>query len=113
MDAAISDGDAKHQVPSVLQLPHLHPELERNAPEPKRQEHKEDGKVEGRHDNPIGNGECGKQSDSRHNEPCFVAVPCGRDGVDHVVPSAIAGLKQEQYANPQIRAIEHHIKSKS
>ncbi len=55
--------------------------FERDAAKDEAQEHQSDGHVEGGHYHRVGEGEDGEEAAATEDQPGFVAVPDGGDGV--------------------------------
>ena len=78
----------------------LEAEFESHSAKNQTQQHENDGNVEGRHENRVGQGKGGKKAPATQYQPGFIPVPERSDGVHHTVAALIGGGHREQDAHP-------------
>ena len=89
------------------------PKLERDAVQNKAGQHEQERQIEPRERRRIDRRERAPPNDARNDNPGLVAVSYGRHRAQHgAAPSLVAG-HAEQHADPEIRAVEQHVKDHS
>jgi hypothetical protein len=84
-------------------------ELEGDAAEHQRQQHDDDGQVDRRHDDGVGQRERHPQAPAPQHQPGLVAVPEGRHRVHHHVAVLLLARKRKQDADAEVEAVEDDV----
>src|SRR5208283_748993 len=100
--------DAEAQVPDERDATTA-AELEGHAAEDQAEQQQQGGDVKGRQEYRICGGKGREQRGPDHDQPGFVAVPEGRDRVDHLLAQLAVAHRAEQDADAKVEAVEHGI----
>src|SRR5262249_52374336 len=88
-------------------------ELEGDAAEDEREQHRDDRQIERRHDDRIGPGKGDPEAAAAEHEPGLVSIPIRRDRIHHLVTQALAASHREQDADAEIETVEDHVEPDS
>src|SRR5690606_1489456 len=84
-------------------------ELEGDTAKNQREQHRDDRRIERRHDDRIGERKRRHQPAAAQHQPGLVAIPDRRDGVHRLIALLSTLEQREQDADAQIEAVEHDI----
>ena len=65
--------------------------------------------MERRHEDAVRERESGEKCDTGHDQPRFIAIPGRCNRIDHPVAHLFVLLREQQRADTEIEAIEHHV----
>ena len=128
-EAVVGDGEALHEgphdgplhqsgedraagkgrVPQEAVALGFEAELEGDPAQDEPDQHEDDGDVERRQHDGIGERKGREQAAAAEHEPGLVAVPEGRHRVHHGVAVFVGGSEGEKHAEPEVVAPEQHI----
>ena len=84
-------------------------EFKRHPPENEAQQHNDHRDIQSRHNDGVSQRKCGKQPAATQNQPGFIAVPEGGDGIHHTIPGLVRGSKRKKNAHSQVKAVQQNI----
>ena len=84
-------------------------EFEGDAAKDQADQHRDDRRVQRRHQHRIGQRKRRHQAAAAEHQPGFVAVPDRRDAVHDDVAIGLRGKQRKQDAEPEVEAVHHHI----
>jgi hypothetical protein len=84
-------------------------EFERNAAEYEPDQHGDNRRIEGGHQDRVGQRKCGHQAAATQHQPGLVAVPYRCDGIHHHIAVMLLREKWKQHSEPEIKAIHDDV----
>jgi len=108
--AAGGEADVPHLAPPAPGF--LAAEFDGHGAEDEGEEQEDEGEVEAGKDGGVDFGEGGKERTASGDEPDFVAVPDGADGVIHETAFAVAFDEWHEDADAEIEAVEDGVAAK-
>ena len=106
---ASSDPPAKAMSQRLRSLWRSPAEFEGDAAEHQAEQHRDDRRIERRHQHRIGQRECRHQAAAAEHQPGFVAVPDRRDAVHDDVAVALLRKQRKQDAEAEVETVHHDI----
>ena len=83
--------------------------LKGDAAEDQGQQHGDNWRVDRRKDHGVGEGKGRHEAAASENEPRFVAVPDGGDGVHGGITLGAWLIGRKEYADPEVEAVENDV----